>query len=234
VKIRQTVLLLAIMASFVSFNEASATGNVLLPPENSDKSNLPNLGLGPTEPAPAPPVANKPAEAPQPPAPVTTTKPVATSVTKPPAPYVPPRNYSAPKPYSITITLAKSSWANSDISAVSSQLGIPKAKVQDECKMAINGMVGSGKGSNSVTGNTTTSATIAYDGVISNATLTAYAVCDSAPKPATYSYMQRLGSKYGLPIGSAFCSPKISSRTSMRQVVMTRSANSPDSCTFLP
>lgn len=225
------------MAGLVSFSKASAAGNVLLPPETSDKSNLPNLGLIPAEPEPLPP-ETKPVETPKPPVPAALPKP-ATPVAKAPPPYVPPPNYTPPpqayRPppaYGITISLAKTSWSPADIQTVSSQLGIAKTSVPVECQMAINGMVISSGGVSSVTNNPAPSTTVGYDGAVTNAMLTAYAACNSAPQPAASNYIQRLGDKYGVPIGSATCEPKTPFAGTTRQVVMTHTATGADSCTY--
>lgn len=227
---------------------ALAQGNVLLPSDNPDKSNYPNLGLTPAEPAPAAetlkPASPPPAETPKPVAQPAAPK-AAPLIAQPnpatPAahPYSPPplrQPYQPPvpvQPYSLSVSLTSGSTLTpNDVNTIGDQLGIAKASVASECRLSIGGMLITDQGTASIENRGTASVTAGYGGTITNAILTTYATCNSAPKPSPYSYAQRVGDKFSIPVGSAFCAPKSAPGGSFRQVTVTHTANGTDSCVY--
>lgn len=246
--VRHAGFLVALIAFAASTGSALAQGNVLLPNENQDKSNYPNLGLTPPEPPPPPVEIPKPPEPAKPDKAATTStdttqKAAAKSQPAPaqlaPQPYV---NYTPPapvqpqpKPYSISISLLRTAtWTPADIQNVSSQTGIPAASVTANCHMGINGMLITDRGSEPVDSNITTSVNTPYDGALTNAMLNVYAACNEAPKPAPYNYIQRVGNMFVVSLSSAICQPAVPFKGTMRQILITHSANSSDSCAYVP
>ena len=232
--------------ALVFAGEANATGNVLLPPENADKSNLPNLGLSPAEPTPQPaPVAET-----KPPEPAKVEIPVVSETKTPPVQMVKPQPVANPRPYtmpyqppaappetrySINITLGKTPGLTpNDIDIINTQLGIDKGSVVSSCHIGINGMLITDKGTSSVDSNAATSVDVVYVGALNNALLSVYAACDSAPKPAPYNYIQRMGNKFAVSLGSAFCEPKTPFSGTMHQIIITHSNTGNDSCVYKP
>jgi hypothetical protein len=237
--LRQTILLAAIFAGLVPVAAAMAAGDVLLPPDNGGKSSLPNLGLMPAEPEAAPAAApqKKPAQAAMPEKPAAAALlPVTQPAAPPGRPVPPPPDYRpAPLPYSIMVSLAKSTiWSANDLETVSRQTGLPKSGVVDHCRMGINGMLITNNGAHAVDSHATDSADVAYAGTVTNAMLSVYAACDSAPKPAPYNFIQRLGDRYAVALGSAFCAPKTPFSGTLGHITVTHGTNGDDRCVYLP
>ncbi len=238
---RNAIILATSLALLVP-NLARATGNVLLPNDNVDKSSLPNLGLVPAESEPAPVEAPKPAEVkktetPAPPPAVIAAPPEVKPIATQPYPAYPeyPPAYPEPQPrgaYSIMVSMPKATWTPNDIDIVSTQLGLAKSEVTSKCVMGINGMLITDHGTSSVESKFTNSVKVTYDGLLNNAMLSIYAACDSAPKPAPYNYMQRMGDKFGVSLSSAFCQPKTPFAGTMHQIVINHTTNGNDNCIY--
>lgn len=236
---RQQFLVLAIiLASSAFVHYAFATGNVLLPSESMDKTNLPNLGLIPQD-TPSPPEV-------QPKLPEVDPNQKSTRIpqneehtqlsmkpthTKPTQPILTPQK----KNYTISISLpSQTRLTPQDIDAVSEQLGIPKANVLSECRLSFNGTLLTDKGSEMVESNANMSVRVEYEGAINNALITIYAACNSAPKPASYIYVPRFEKYYGATLNNVGCQPKVPFSGTMHQIVVTHGTGNSDTCTFVP
>lgn len=254
---RNLIILATLSAALSLTNEAFATGNVLLPQDNS----APNLGLVPVEPTPASPESTldkkpelaAPAEPTTlPPAPSSAVPPSATttpSSVQPPAFQAPKptpaqaaamnpelyKNYMPapePLPYTITVSLAKPALSNNDLEQVSTQLGLAKSEIANQCRFGINGILISDRGSYNVDSHMTTTVDVPYNGALNNAMLSVYSVCDSAPKPPQYSFMQKMGNKFSIAVGVAFCSPAKPFAGTLRHIVITHSGTGNDTCVY--
>lgn len=233
---------MAMIALLLASIKAYAQGNVLLPSANNNSQPLPNLGLIPAEPEPTPLQEPKPIPPPvveekQPELPAATNTPVPPVQNPVAPPYTQPIQPQQPRmPYTVTVALdsRSTSFTPTDIDTVSTQLGIPRAQVTGQCRMGINGMVVTDHGSSTIDGASATSANVAYDGSVTNAILSVLALCNSAPKPAPYNYIQRIGDKYGIAVGSVFCTPKVPFAGTMREIVITHTGTGQDSCNFVP
>ena len=253
-KIRDAVILVALTAGLFPANYAHATGNVLIPNDNPDKSTYPNLGLT-TEPTPLP-EPPKPPEAPKPekttdkttnPAKDATPQPIAKGEPYPVQPYptqpypvqpYPAQPYQpqpAQLPYAISVSFAQQpNLSANDIDNISTQTGLPKNMVASSCRMGINGMIITDRSTTNVESEASPSVTVRYDGAITNAVLSVYAACNAAPNPSKYSYLQRVGNLYSVSLNSAFCQPKTPFSGTMRRILVTHVATGSDSCVYAP
>lgn len=251
VNLRQTMILSALFATLFATGGAHAQGNVLLPNENLDKSTLPNLGLIPAETTPPPeqPKLPEPVKEETTPPKQTATQPAKQQTTQPTNPGATQiqgkTNYVAipmsgpppvPRmPYTINVSMSpQTKWTPADIDNVSGQTGLPKPEVMTNCRLGFNGMLITDQGSSQVESSVSNTATVSYGGAVSNALLSVYAACLTAPKPAQYSYLQHMGNYYIVALNSAFCQPKVPFSGTMRQIVITHVASGSDTCTFMP
>jgi len=228
-------LILATCGFGLLLASASFAGNVLLPNDNADKSNLPNLGLMPSEPEPA--AAPEPAPTPPlPPAATVTPPPVIAAPAKAPPTYTPaPVDPNAePHPYSLTISIANPAWTPHDQNTINSQIGLSAAEVEPQCRIGFSGIVLTDHGVVSIESKISKSAQVAYGGAVTSTSINIFAACNSAPNPAKYAYIQKFDGKFIVGLGNAFCSPKMPKTGSVKKIVVTQTWNGADDCSFSP
>ena len=227
-------VILTMFAAFTLTESQARGGNVLLPPDDGSSASTPNLGFMPSEsssvePLPVPkttPAVTPPPATPEPAAPTPTPTPTPAPTPQPTPPQQAPANY-------LTISLTQSSyWKPYDIANVSSQLGIPRGLVTSECRLGISGMLITNQGAVAVDSNQSPTINVPYEGYVTNASLTTYAACTSAPQPAPSTYIQRIGDKFSVSLSSAFCMPPAPFAGTIRQLWITHGVNGSDSCAY--
>jgi hypothetical protein len=212
----------ALLLVSLTQGSAWAAGNVLLPPDNG-MGGAPNLGLVPAEQEPAPPAPAAPTQLPVLP-------PVAPPVSAAP----PPAQAQTPSSgiSRLKIVWVNPAWMPNDIVNVSRQLGIPPNFVANQCRLGLDGTLTSDHNSFPFNSNLIPGAIVTYTGAILNVTLNVYASCVPAQRPGVFTYLQQLGNKNSVYLGTTFCAPQAGSPTAPHQLSFVHTGNGNDMCTY--
>jgi len=125
-------------------------------------------------------------------------------------------------PKSVALDLdPKSSWGQSDITAVSEKFGISPARVTSVCSLSLGGLMNTDKGMRGFSsGGTPAHSDIGYDGTIKTLNIRVTALCPAGQLPPDSGFVTQIGNQYSIPIGSVSCQPPAAS---MRQIVVSYS-----------
>ena len=118
--------------------------------------------------------------------------------------------------------------------SISAQFGLSQPGIASQCRMSIGGMMATDTNSYTVDSQGNTSVKMNYEGNVTNAMLTLYAFCNSAPRPASNNGIQKVGDKYVLPLSTAYCQPRVPFKGTFRTAVISHGLFGTDTCTYIP